>query len=63
MSGQLGHILSGSSGSDPVYKISVFCITSCVLIMASVPDQSNEFSVFDDDDGSVSPDFLYHINF
>ena len=22
--------------------------------MASVPDQSNEFSVFDDDDGSVS---------
>ena len=28
--------------------------------MASVPDQSNELSVFDDDDGSVSPDFLYH---
>ena len=28
--------------------------------MASVPDQSNELSVLDDDDGSASPDFLYH---
>ena len=28
--------------------------------MASVPDQSNELSVLDGDDGSVSPDFLYH---
>ena len=26
-----------------------------------VPDQSNELSVLDDDDGSVSLDFLYHI--
>ena len=25
-----------------------------MLIMASVPDQSNELSVLDDDDGSVS---------
>ena len=29
--------------------------------MASVPDQSNELSVLEGDDGSVSPDFLYHI--
>ena len=29
--------------------------------MASVSDQSNELSVLDGDDGSVSPDFLYHI--
>ena len=30
--------------------------------MVSVPDQSNELSLLDgdDDDGSVSPDFLYH---
>ena len=28
--------------------------------MASVPDQSNELSVLDVDDGSLSPDFLYH---
>ena len=37
-----------------------FCIVLHALIMASVPDQSNELSVLDDDDGSVSPDFLYH---
>ena len=29
--------------------------------MASVPDQSNELSVLDDDDGSASADFLHHI--
>ena len=28
--------------------------------MVSVPSQSNELSVVDGDDGSVSPDFLYH---
>ena len=28
--------------------------------MASVLDQSNELSVLDVDDGSVSPDFHYH---
>ena len=28
--------------------------------MASIADQSNKLSVFDDDDGSVSPDFLYY---
>ena len=39
-----------------------FCIGSRALIMVSVPDQSNELSVLDDDDdGSASPDFLYHI--
>ena len=32
-----------------------------MLIRVSVPDQRNELSVFDDDDGSVSPNFLYHI--
>ena len=32
-----------------------------MLIMASVPNQSNELSVLDDDNGSVSSDFLYHI--
>ena len=28
--------------------------------MASVPDHSNELNVLDNDDGGVSPDFLYH---
>ena len=28
--------------------------------MVFVPDQSNELSVLDYDDGSVSPDFLCH---
>ena len=32
-----------------------------MLIMTSVPDQSNEVRVFDGDDGSVSPDFFNHI--
>ena len=31
-----------------------------MLIITSVPDQSNELSMPDNDDGSVYPDFLYH---
>ena len=38
-----------------------FCTGSRSLIMVSVPDQSNELSVLNDDNESVSPDFLYHI--
>ena len=38
-----------------------FYIGSRALIMACVSDQSNELSVLDGDDESVSPDFLYHI--
>ena len=38
-----------------------FCIGSRALITVSVPDQSNELSVLNDDDESVSSDFLYHI--
>ena len=49
--GQLGHILSGSSGSDPVYKNLIpmvwprFYIKSCAVIMVSIPDQNNEMTV------------------
>ena len=53
---QPGHVLSGSSGSDPVYKISGSDVDSAL----DYADQSNKLSVFDDDDGSVSPDFLYY---
>ena len=38
-----------------------FCIGSRTLIIASIPNQIIELSVLDDDDGSVSPDFLYHM--
>ena len=41
-SGQLGHILSRSSGSDSVYKISKSDSDSaCALMMTSNHDQSN----------------------
>ena len=60
-SGHPGHVLSGSSRSDPVYKISRFDHDSAVdhmyvhvLIVMPGPDQSNELSVHDDVDGSVS---------
>ena len=63
--GQAGHILSRSSGSDLVYKLSVsdpdFYIESRALIMVPGPDQSNELSMLDGDDGSISPYFLQHI--
>ena len=53
--GQPGHILSGSSGSDPVHKISRSDPDSALdLIMEPVPDKSNELSILDDDDRSVS---------
>ena len=52
---QPGHILSRSSGSDPVHKISRSDPDSALdLIMESVPDKSNELSVLDDDYRSVS---------
>ena len=44
----------GHTGLDPVYKISGFCIGSHVLMMVSGPDQSNELSVLNVDDGSIS---------
>ena len=41
---------------DPVNPANLYA-----LIMVSVPNQSNELSMLDSDDGSVAPDFLYHI--
>ena len=55
-SGPPGHILSKSSRSDPVYKISRSDLDS-TLIMMSNPDQSDELNVLNGDDGSTSPDF------
>ena len=37
--GQPGHVFSGSSKSDLVYKTSGFCIESRALIMTSGPDK------------------------
>ena len=46
--------------SDPVYKYPgltpIFCSGSRALIMASAPDQSNELSVLDGNDGGISSD-------
>ena len=56
--GHPGQILSRSTRSDLLYKISVwlgFCIRSYLLIMASGIDQSDGLSMLDDDDGSISP--------
>ena len=49
-----GHVLSGSSESHLLYKISGSDLDSA-LIMASGPDQSDELSVQDGDNISVSP--------
>ena len=57
-SGHLGHILSMSSGSDSVYKISWsdgFCIGLYALIMVSHPNLSNALNMLNSDDASVSP--------
>ena len=56
-----GHILSGSSRSYPLYKISGSDPHSaCTLIMASgpshVPDQSYELSMIYVNNGNISPD-------
>ena len=56
-SGHLDYVLSGSSGSDLHlhYKIaSRFCIGSCVLTMTYDSDQSDELSMLNGDDGTVS---------
>ena len=56
-----GYPESGSSGSDPVDKLSGSDPNSAsALTMASGSDQSNKLGVLDSDDGIVSPDFLYH---
>ena len=50
--------LKGVESTECLNKdVYTFCT---LLIMASVPDQSNELSMLNDDDGSLSPDFLYH---
>ena len=50
--------MSGSSKSDPVYKISGpnldSALDSHASIMVSGPDQNNELSMLYGDDGSVS---------
>ena len=38
-----------------------FCIGLHALIIVSGPDQSNELSMFDGDDGIISPDSLQDI--
>ena len=50
--------MSGSSKSDPVYKISGpnldSALDSHASIMVSGPDQNNELSMLYSDDGSIS---------
>ena len=62
-SGHLSHITGpGQSRSTQFIKypgLTRFCNGSCVLIMASGPDQSNELSMLhsdDDDDGRICHD-------
>ena len=51
--GHPGHIFAGSSGSDPLYKISgSLCIGSRAILMASGGD---ELSVPEGDDITISP--------
>ena len=56
-SGHPGYILSGSSGSDLVYKISGWILywIICANNGISIPDHSSELSVLDSDNGSMSP--------
>ena len=63
--GQSGQVLSRSNGADQLCKISGFwpgfCIGSCALIVASGSDQSDEISILDSNDGSISPQYwLYN---
>ena len=59
-SGHLGHVLSWSSESDLVYKISESVSDSALDPMcvdnSICCDQSNELSVLDSYDGSIPPD-------
>ena len=59
--GQLGHVLSRSSGSNLVYKLSSFNLGSHVYIMVS-GHQSKELSVVEGDGGSISPDSPQYIS-
>ena len=57
-SGHPSYVLSGSDLLDPVNKIprsDPDCIGSYTLVMVSGPDQSNELSVFDGNDGKLPP--------
>ena len=49
-SGRPGHILLGSNGST------LICIRSHMLIIAKDPKLSNELSMLNSDDRSVSPE-------
>ena len=50
-----GHVMSGSSRSHLLYKISVVFIGTCELIMGSGHNQIDELSMLEVD-GSESPD-------
>ena len=65
----LGHRSSGSyffhvKGSHLVYKITgsdqdfALIIGSCALVMVFGPDQKDQLSILDSDDGSISPDSI-----
>ena len=56
-SGQLGHVLFGSSWSDLVYKISRSDLESNLDHMRSIMlSDPKELCILDGDNGSVSPD-------
>ena len=58
-SGHPGHVLSRSSGSDPLYKISgsdpYFAIESRALVMVFGLEHGDELRVLDGDNESISP--------